>query len=226
MGRFSLMGIAFASGYLRKNGAGIGIEILVNGVLPFVVYSYARPKFGDAGGLLASMIPPLAWSVAEFVRRRRIDGISVLIVAGIALSLLAFIGGGSVRFLQLRENLVTGLIGLAFLVSAAIGRPLIYQLARASMLRRSAAEAESFASNRNDAGFRHTMNVMTVVWGAGLLLQTAIACVLVFWLPIGAYLAVSPVVGYGMMGALALWTFRYVAKKKRQARSAQEPVKE
>jgi len=216
------MGIAFASGYLRKNGAGIGIELLVNGVLPFVVYSYARPKFGNAGALLASMIPPLAWSVAEFVRRRRIDGISVLIIAGIALSLLAFVGGGSVRFLQLRENLVTGIIGLVFLVSAAIGKPLIYQLARASMLRRSAAEAESFARNENNAGFRHSMNVMTVVWGAGLLLQTAIACVLVFQIPIAAYLVVSPIIGYGTIGALALWTFRYVAGKKRAARRAQE----
>jgi hypothetical protein len=220
------MAIAFASGYLRKNGAGLGIEVLVNGVLPFVVYNYARPKFGDAGALLASMIPPLAWSIAEFVRKRRVDGISLLIVAGIALSLLAFIGGGSVRFLQLRENLVTGVIGLVFLVSAAIGKSLIYQLARASMLRRSAAEADAFALNRNNIHFRHSMNVMTVVWGAGLLLQTAIACVLVFLMPIAAYLVVSPILGYGTMGALALWTFRYVAQRKRQARSAQEPVKE
>lgn len=220
------MAIAYASGYLRRNGAAVGVEILVNGVLPFVVYSYARPKFGDVAALLASMIPPMAWSIAEFARRRRIDGISLLIVAGIALSLLAFLGGGSVRFLQLRENLVTGVIGFVFLISAAIGKPLIYQLARASMLRRSPAEAESFARNRDNVHFRHSMNVMTVVWGAGLLLQTAVACVLVFQIPIGAYLAVSPVLGYGTIGALAIWTFRYVAQKKCAATSAQEPLKE
>lgn len=220
------MAIANATGYLRRNGAGIGVEILVNAVFPFVVYSYARPKFGDAGALLASSIPPIAWSIIEFIRRRRIDGISLLIVAGIALSLLAFIGGGSVRFLQLRENLVTGLIGVVFLVSAAIGKPLIYQLARASMMRRSSSEAESFERNRNNIHFRRSMTLMTVVWGAGFLLQTLVACVLVFQVPIATYLVVSPFLGYGAMGVLALWTFRYVAKKKRQARSAGDPVKE
>ena len=226
MGKFILTTFATAGGYVRRNGAGIGVEILVNGVLPFVVYSYTRPKLGDAGALLASSIPPIAWSIIEFIRRRRIDGISLLIVAGIALSLLAFIGGGSVRFLQLRENLVTGVIGLVFLVSAAIGKPLIYQLARASMIRRSAAEAESFERNRDNIHFRRSMTLMTVVWGAGFLLQTLVACVLVFRLPIATYLVVSPFLGYGAMGVLALWTFRYVATKKRQARSAQDPVKE
>ncbi|HEX3985678.1 MAG TPA: hypothetical protein VHX13_03625 [Acidobacteriaceae bacterium] len=59
----------------------------------------------------------------EFVRRRRLDAMSLRVITGIALSLLAFLGGGSVPFLQLRENIVTCLIGLVFLGSAAIIRP-------------------------------------------------------------------------------------------------------
>ena len=119
--------------------------------------------------------------------------------------------------MQLRENLVTGIIGIVFLVSAAIGKPLIYQLARASMSRRSKAEAESFEQQSGNVYFRRSMSLMTVVWGAGFLFQTAIACVLVFALPIAAYLAVSPFLGYGTMGVLALWTFWYVEGKKRAA---------
>ena len=53
------------------------------------------------------------------------DALSVLVLAGIALSLLAAIGGGDARWLQLRENLASAMIGLAFLGSAAIGRPLM-----------------------------------------------------------------------------------------------------
>ncbi len=211
------MNVAAALAVLRRNARGIAIEVLVNGILPFAVYTAAHPKLGDVGALLASMIAPVAWSIVEFVRRRRIDGISLLIVAGIVLSLLAFIGGGSARFLQLRENLVTGIIGIVFLVSAAIGKPLIYQLARASMSRRSKAEAESFEQQSGNVYFRRSMSLMTVVWGAGFLFQTAIACVLVFALPIAAYLAVSPFLGYGTMGVLALWTFWYVEGKKRAA---------
>jgi hypothetical protein len=134
------------------------------------------------------------------------------VLAGIVLSLLAFLGGGSVRFLQLRENLVTGLIGLVFVSSAVIGRPLIYQLARA---RQSPAEAARLESLRDNPRFRRNMNIMTLVWGFGLLAQTAVACVLVFQMSIPHYLVVSPIVGYSIMGGLALWTFWFVKRIKR-----------
>jgi hypothetical protein len=202
--------------FVRKNAAAFGVEASVNVVLPFVVYSVAKPGLGDVRALLASMVPPLAWSVVEFARKRRIDALSVLIVAGIALSLLAFVGGGSVRFLQLRENLVTGAIGLIFLGSAAIGKPLIYQLALAGAQRKSAAEAASLAKLKDNVHFRRAMTVMTVVWGAGLIAQTALACVLVFTMSIAAYLVVSPILGYGAMGLLALWTFWYSKRSQRR----------
>jgi hypothetical protein len=208
--------IAKARDFIRKNAGGFVVEIVVNVALPFVVYSYAKPRLGDVNSLLASMVPPLGWSVIEFIRRRRVDALSLLIVAGIGLSLLAFIGGGSVRFLQLRENLVTGLIGLIFLVSAAIGKPLIYGLARAGMMRTSPSQAESFARLRDDVYVRRAMTIMTVVWGAGLIVQTGIACVLVFTMSIPEYLVVSPFLGYGTMAALGLWTFWYSKRKKRQ----------
>src|SRR4051794_29697578 len=115
----------------RKTLGSIAIELLVNFLLPYVVYVKAEAGIGQVHALLAASLPPIVWSVIEFARKRRVDAVSILVLAGIVLSLLAFLGGGSVRFLQLRENLVTGLIGLAFLGSAAIGRPLIYQLARA-----------------------------------------------------------------------------------------------
>ncbi|MDR3559790.1 MAG: hypothetical protein P4L58_05305, partial [Candidatus Pacebacteria bacterium] len=78
-------------------------------------------------------------------------------VSGIALSLLAMLGGGGAKFLQLREKLVTGVIGLAFLGSALIGKPLIYELARASMRRKSEDEAQQFEALQIHAGFRRTM---------------------------------------------------------------------
>ena len=105
--------------------------------LPYAVYSALQPRLGDVRALLASSAPPILWSIVEFARNRRVDALSLFVLAGIALSLLAFIGGGSVKFLQLRENLVTGAIGLVFLGSAAIGRPVIYELAVAGAARRS-----------------------------------------------------------------------------------------
>jgi len=202
--------------YLRTNGGHILVEALVNFILPFVIYSYAEASLGDVRALLLSSAPPIAWSLVEFARHRRVDALSVLVVAGIVLSLLAMIGGGGAKFLQLRENLVTGIIGLVFLGSALIGKPLIYQLARASMRRKSEDEAQEFEALQVHAGFRRTMTVMTLVWGLGLLANVAVSVALVFALSIRAYLIVSPIVGYGTMGALTLWTFLYGQRARRR----------
>lgn len=213
--------------YLRKNGIHVLLEALVNFILPFVIYNYAEAPLGEVRALLASSAPPILWSLVEFARHRRVDALSLLVVSGIALSLLAMLGGGGVRFLQLREKLVTGVIGLAFLGSALIGKPMIYELARASMRRRSESEAEQFEMLQVHAGFRRTMTVMTLVWGLGLLADVAISVVLVFALSIRSYLIVNPILGYGTMGALSLWTFLYGqrARRRGEARRAAEAAR-
>ena len=208
--------IARIAVYLRKNGGHVLVEALVNFVLPFVIYNYAEAPLGAVRALLASSAPPILWSLVEFARYRRVDALSVLVVSGIALSLLAILGGGGVRFLQLREKLVTGVIGLAFVGSAAIGKPLIYELARATMRRKSEAEAQEFEALQVHAGFRRTMMVMTLVWGVGLLADVAISVVLVFVLSIREYLIVNPILGYGTSGALGLWTFLFGRRAKRR----------
>src|SRR5207302_6275456 len=176
---------------VRKNGGHILVEALVNFILPLAIYNYAVAPLGDVRALLASSAPPILWSLVEFARHRRLDALSVLVVSGIALSLLAMLGGGGARFLQLREKLVTGVIGLMFVGSALIGKPLIYELARASMRRKSESEAEQFEALQIHAGFRRTMTVMTLVWGVGLLADVAASVVLVFVLSIREYLLVN-----------------------------------
>ncbi|MEG3147554.1 VC0807 family protein [Sphingomonas sp. RT2P30] len=208
--------MARITGYLRAHGGRVLFELLVNFILPYVIYSAAEARLGEVGALLASSAPPILWSLGEFALHRRLDALSVLVVAGIALSLLAMIGGGGAQFLQLREKLVTGVIGLAFLGSAAIGRPMIYELARANMRRRSEGEAEQFAALQVHAGFRRTMTVMTLVWGLGLIADAALSAVLVFTISVRANLIVNPLIGYGTMGALGLWSFVYGRRPRRR----------
>jgi hypothetical protein len=117
--------LARAALYARGHGVTVGRELAVNFLLPFLIYRYANESVGAVLGLIAASAPPILWAIVVFVRERRVDAISIMALSGIALSLLAFSGGGGIKMLQLRENLVTGLVGLVFLGSAAIGRPLI-----------------------------------------------------------------------------------------------------
>jgi hypothetical protein len=210
--------------FLRTNGATIVVEALVNFVLPYAIYSYAEAPFGPVRALLASSAPPILWSLVEFARHRRVDALSMMVLGGILLSLLAMLGGGDVKLLQLREKLVTGLIGLVFLGSALIRRPLIYELARATMQRKSSEEAAAFTALQAHAAFRRTMMAMTLVWGFGLLVDVAVGVALVETISIREYLIVNPILSYGTMGALGLWTFWYGRRQRRrgEARRAAE----
>jgi hypothetical protein len=204
---------------------GFGAEIAVNFVLPYAIFSYYQPTLGDVKALIASSVPPIVWSIVELIRKRRVDAISLIVIAGIVLGLLAFIGGGSVKFLQLRENLVTAIIGLLFLGSVLVKRPIIYEFARAGEARQSAEKAAAFEALRERPGFRQTMVTMTLVWGFGMLLLTVIACVLVYALSIRTYLIVGPIVGNAGFGLLALWTFLYASRRRRMGAQNAPPGK-
>ena len=71
-----------------KIRAGLVVELVSNLLLPWLAYRAALPLWGPVGALYASAVPPIAWSVVQFVRSRRIDALSALVLLGIVLSLL------------------------------------------------------------------------------------------------------------------------------------------
>jgi hypothetical protein len=182
------------------------VEILVNFVLPYFVYVKTAIIIGQVHALILSSLPPIVWTVARSVYSRKTDAVSLLVIFGIFLSLMAFIGGGSVRFVQLRQNLVIGLIGVLFLSSIVFRRPLILPLARATILRSDLGKIRALDELQANQEFRQDMTILTAVWGVGLLAETLAACILLYCMPIQEFLIVNPVVGYGAMGGLLLWS--------------------
>ena len=62
---------------------------------------------------------------------------------------------------------------------------------------------------------------MTLVWGFGLVGRGALSLSpLVFTLSVHDYLIAGPILGYGVSGALGLWTFLYVRGKTAPGRRA------
>jgi hypothetical protein len=196
-------------------------EVLVNIAMPFVIFSFAQPRWGDVGALLGASAPPVVWSIVEFVRARKIDALSLVVLTGIGLSIAVYLGGGSVRFIQLREKLVTIFIGFIFLGSAAIGKPLMYELIRAFMRRNGDSELQDLEARRNERGVKQAMTLMTLVWGFGLLADGTASAALVYVLPIPVYLVVNPILGYATIGTLTLWTVFY-GRRRRRLRLAQK----
>lgn len=183
-------------------------ELVANFLLPWLCYRWAVPQWGETAGLIASSLPPLLWSGIELLRFRRIDALSLLVLAGILLSLLAMLLGGSPRVLLMRESLLSGLFGLAFLLSLLSGKPLVFYLARATVARESDVGLQRFEQRWQEAGFRRGIRLLTLLWGVGLTLETLLRAVMVCTMPVERFLLLSPFVSYGLMALMLLLTWR------------------
>jgi len=213
--------VARAFAWASQHGPAALVGVLMSIVAPYVIYSLANRVLGSAGALMVGAVPPIARAVFEFARHRRVDALSLIVLTGIAFSLIAFFGGGGVRFLQLREHLVAAAIGLVFLGSATIGKPLIYQLARARLRRRAEHDHLRVIESLSDHPiFRAAMLTMTLAWGFGLIAESAVASALVFLLPIPTFLMVSGILGFGAGISLTAWTFWYARRRVLAARAA------
>ena len=204
------------------------LELVVNLVLPWVAYRLAQPYWGETGGLIASAVPPVAWSVVELVRFRRADALSLTVLLGIVLSIGAMALGGDPRMLLFRESLVSGAIGVAFLLSLLLRRPAVFYLTRAFVAREmnnGAAHIEILWRER--PAFARGLRVLTATWGLGLTGETLLRGYMAWHWPIERVLVVSPFVGYSIFGALMVWTLWYRRTLRdlaeRQADSEAEP---
>lgn len=194
---------------ISKKQLHLTADLLVNLALPWLVFHFAQPVWGDYGGLLASSVPPVLWSVGEFAWQRRVDALSLIVLAGIALSLGATLLGGDARLLLVRESLISGLIGLAFLGSLLTSKPLVYFLARATLARDGSGHVDAFTASWQRGTLRRGIRVITAAWGLGLCGEAVLRTWLAWNWPPERFLAVAPCISYGIMGCLFAWTVWY-----------------
>lgn len=189
-------------------------ELCANFLAPYLVYQLLHTPYGDVVALIASALPPLAWSLFELIKTRRLDAISILVIASILFTVGATAMGGSARLIQIREALVTGLVGVMFLGSLAFKRPMIFYLARATMARNTAEGAASFEALWTKPAIPQIFRRLTFIWGTGLVAQTAAMCWLALIWPISRYLLIAPIIGYAIIGLLMAWSLWYLAHQK------------
>jgi intracellular septation protein A len=97
---------------------------------------------------------------------RKLDVLSLLVLTGIALSLVATLLGGSPRLLLVRESLVTGIFGLIFLGSLLFPKPLMLNIVKTTVTKQGMNE-DPFASRCSIPGFRFTFYLMTTYGAPG-----------------------------------------------------------
>jgi hypothetical protein len=197
-------------------------ELFANFLAPYLVFQALHARAGDKWSLIASALPPLVWSIVELARTRRLDAISITVVSAILLTVGATFLGGSPRLIQIRDALVTGAVGVLFLATLGLEKPMIFYLARATMARHTPDGAAEFEARWQFPGVPAMFRRLTAVWGLGLILQTALMCYLAWIWSIQRYLLLSPYISYGIFGLLMAWSLWY-RKGRKQGQGALPP---
>ncbi|SCK14685.1 VC0807 family protein [Vogesella sp. LIG4] len=192
-------------------------DLAVNLLLPWLVYDQTVAGWGERGALLWSAVPPTLWSLWELYRHRRLDAMSVLVLAGIVLSLLAMLGDGDSRWLLVRESLVTGAVGLVFVLSLLWRQPLVSRLALATAARQSPQQQQALQARLGLPAVRRVMRGMTALWGGGLLAECASRIWLAFHWPVARAVAIGPWISYGIMALLAAATWLWRRRLQQQS---------
>jgi hypothetical protein len=168
----------------------------------------------DYVSLLAGTVASAGRITWVALRDRRLDAFAVflLVLFGVGLG-LTFLTG-DVRFVLAKDSATTGIAGLIFLGSTAIGRPLSYYAAQRFAGPAGAAQLRAKVA-AEPALLRH-FTVMSAGWGAGLLAEAVLRIPLVYLLPLDVAVGASNVLMALAYTVLITWTVRAT---KRIARS-------
>lgn len=194
------------------------VRMLVSAAGPWVVYTLLRSYVGtDAEALAISGAIPAAWVLIVLAWKRRVDLIALASVGLFALAIvLSLISGGSSLPLKIRGAAVTGVLGLACVVSVVAGKPLpllVLQL----RARRAPEAARLLQRARGDPARRHAITDLTTLIGITLLAAAAVRVILAVTLSTTAFLSVSSATQWAIIAAGGLPILWYVHRCRRSA---------
>jgi hypothetical protein len=181
------------------------ISLLIGGLAPVLCYFVVRPHVAsDVTALAIAWFIPVLWMLISSLWRRRFNifGIHGVVVYGLALSISIFTSSGSLP-LKLHHAVVAGLVGLVFLGSVAVGRPVLLVVAR-RVAHNSSREA-AIHRKLQGRGVRQTMTRLTQYIGVVALVDAMLQADLALSLPTSSYVLATSIVHMTVVaGAVAL----------------------
>lgn len=199
-------------------------RLVMSGVLPLVGYALLRPHVGsDAVGLAAVSVFPVVDIAIERRRHGRFDPVGVIALIGLTIGLVsALLLHGDATLLKVRESVFTGVFGLICLGTLAARRPAMWYLGRAFSTGGDAEKVAEFDTMWGLPGVPNRFRFITAVWGVALVAEAVVRTALAVGVSTERFLAISPVLNWGVLGGL-LWYTTVFSKKGEQAVLAASP---
>ncbi|QIS05640.1 hypothetical protein F5X71_27990 [Nocardia brasiliensis] len=173
--------------------------------------------YSDFAGLLAGTVLSGAMLLTEAIRHRKLEVFPAILLGVFAFGLVTSLISGDPRMMIVKDSVGTLLVGLAFLISAVVGKPLTYLAARKAAVAGGPARVAALEQvYRDNAAKRRMFATLAVLWGAGLVAEAAIRAVLAYQLPIPTMAWLSPVLMIAVVVPLLAAT---IALRKRADRA-------
>jgi hypothetical protein len=187
-------------------------------VVPLAVFYLVRSHVGsDASALAIAGIPAALWVAVQWIRRRTIDPIGALVLAGFVVGLSAsYALGGNAFVLKVRESAFTLFFGLGSLITARFGRrPLTFYVGRALSAGSDRQRIQLFDQLWEVPAARATLRIINLVWGFGLVFDATARVLLAANLSTKAFVGISPVIGLVFIGGMSVFTI-WLTRRSRQ----------
>ena len=186
-------------------------DIALNATIPAALYFFTKRFISpsELTALLSATSFPLLKSAYGLAKRRELDPVALLILLGLAASVIAVLFCGDPHLLLIRESFFTGAFGLACLISLILPRPIMFYFGRYFMAGRNAQRRHTFNARWQDPAVRRAHRLVTATWGLVFVGEFVLRIALVYNFPAPVVLAVSPFsTGFVTVGTI-VWTFWY-----------------
>ncbi|MFI9002028.1 VC0807 family protein [Streptomyces sp. NPDC053541] len=195
---------------------GWALTIGLNVLAPILTYDALTAQgWSEFGALLASGAWPVLDTVVHLLWHRKLDEFAVVTILFLVLTaVVSLVGTHSTRALLVKDSAVTGLFGVLCLATLLAPRPLMFYFGRRFSTDGTPESHAWWNGLWRFEGFRTVMRRMTIVWGLAYLAEAAARVVLSYLLSVGAMVVVNPVLIYGTLGLLVLWTVRTARRSR------------
>ncbi|MFI8321171.1 VC0807 family protein [Streptomyces sp. NPDC085529] len=193
----------------KASALGWILTIGLNVVAPIVTYNTLTEDHGwsEFSALLLSSAWPVLDTAIMVAWRRKVDEFAVVTLVFLVITaLVSLVGAHTARALLVKDSGVTGLFGLLCLVTLLAPRPLMFYFGRKFATDGTPESTAWWNGMWQYEGFRSTMRTMTLVWGVAYVAEALVRIALAYALPTDTMVVVSPVMLYGVLGALGVWT--------------------
>lgn len=202
-------------------------------ILPTLVFDVALPilLFNLLAGygvptlwaLVAGGVSPALNNLRVWIRSRRLEPLGLIVIGFLAIGTAASLISGSVFVALIKDSFLTATFGLICLGSLLAARPLMFYVIRQFVAGDDPARIELWNGLWQNAEFRAAQRFVTAVWGIAYLIEALLRVGFALTLAPAQVVAISPVMGFGVLIVLIAWTRRHLlALRERRIREQQQ----